>query len=212
MPHATIAGHSCQDHSNWLCRLMSEAHQSHGGPWLTVLFEADRGSRAAPAIPDGRGQCLRDPCGGARRRDTGGSGGRVIRSVRGHAGCSMMLITCLSRTSLLRISPPRAATASGLFLKSGPSPSFFSTPSNCVGAIIRSTPRNSLTQPRRGLAPLGHRCNEYIPGLDLLDNPPQAPAPRHHSLIQHALVAASLPTPPAARQGNLCTVDAAARC
>jgi hypothetical protein len=131
--------------------------------------------------------------------------GNTIRPwAMGHAGCSMMLITCLSRTSLLRILPsPPCCNCNCLCLQDHPSPSFSRARPIAWGRSFRSTPRNPLTQPRLGLAPLGHRCNEYIPGLDLLDNPPHL---RKHvgTIPSFSTLACCVPgLPPAARQGIL---------
>ena len=125
------------------------------------------GTHHAPA----HAQCLRDPCGGARRRNTGGSGGRVIRSAHGHAGCSVMLITCLSRISFLRIFPPRAGFRRHPYDRAaaqGRRQTALS--SNCVLAIALLN-TTTAPPPDNGPSGIGGFCEfvpkDCFPGLDL---------------------------------------------
>jgi hypothetical protein len=75
----------------WWLKRMRRCHHSRSQRRLNDWVLKDRPKqirwkkRPVLAISDGRARCLRDPCGGAGRRNTGGSSGRVIRCARGRA-------------------------------------------------------------------------------------------------------------------------------
>ncbi|KAK4129086.1 hypothetical protein N657DRAFT_53107 [Parathielavia appendiculata] len=147
---------------------------------------ADQLERTAIFHSDGRARCLRVPCGDARWRNTDGrqgEGDTVRPGACARVAASYILITCPSRISFLRISPPPACIC--LFLMTsvaaqGPRQTIVLVQLRGGDHPLNTKPADAATL---RLASFFPRCKVSFPGLDLVNNIPQAG--RQRSLIQH---------------------------